>query len=55
MSYVGLKNRVIFAIDGAGGQQIVLDMENGRVVLVNSVDQHYDWKKLVYDVIKKVN
>jgi hypothetical protein len=55
MSFIGLKNRVIFAMDGAGGQQIVMDMKNGRVVLVNSVDQHYDWKKLVYDVIKKVN
>ena len=55
MSFVDLKNRVIFAMDGAGGQQIVMDIENGRVVLVNSVDQHYDWKKLVYNVIKKAN
>jgi hypothetical protein len=55
MSFIGLKNRVIFAMDGAGGQQIVMDMENGTVILVNSVDHHYDWKKLVYDIIKKVN
>ena len=53
MSFVGLKDRIIFAMDGMGGQQIVMDMENSRVVLVNSVDQHYDWKKLIYNVIKK--
>ena len=53
MSFVGLEDRVIFAMDGRGGQQFVMDMENGRIVLVNSVDQHYDWKKLVLNVIKQ--
>tara|TARA_Y100000389_G_scaffold76686_1_gene73414 strand:- start:4047 stop:5216 length:1170 start_codon:yes stop_codon:yes gene_type:complete len=53
MNFIGMKKRVIFAMDGMGGQQLVMDMENNRVVLVNSVDQHYDWKKIVYNVMKK--
>lgn len=53
MNFVGMEKRVIFAMDGMGGQQLVMDMENNRVVLVNSVDQHYDWKKIVYNVMKK--
>ncbi len=40
-------------MDGAGGQQILMDMENGRVVMVASIDQHYNWKKIVYNVMKK--
>lgn len=53
MNFVGMEKRVIFAMDGAGGQQLVIDMENNRIVMTNSFDQHYDWKKIVYNVIKK--
>ena len=53
MNFIGMSKRVIFAMDGAGGQQILMDMENGRVVMVASIDQHYNWKKIVYNVMKK--
>ena len=30
-----------------------MDMDNGRIIMVNTVDQHYNWKKIVYNVMKK--
>ena len=51
-SYIGMKDRVIFAMDGYGGQQVVIDMDNKRILIVNSIDQHYNWNKIVYKVIK---
>ena len=53
MSFVGLEDRVIFAMDGRGNQQLVMDMDSGRIILINTVDMHYNWKKLVLDVIKE--
>ena len=53
MSLVGLEDRIIFAMGGKGNQQLVMDMENGRIILTNTVDMHYNWKKLVLDVIKQ--
>jgi len=53
MSLVGLEDRIIFAMGGKGNQQLVMDMENGRIILTNTVDMHYNWKKLVLDVIKE--
>ena len=51
-SYKGMKKRVIFAMDGYGGQQVVIDMDNKRILIVNAVDEHYNWNKIVYKVIK---
>ena len=53
MGLIGMKDRVIFGLDGAGGQQIVIDMNSGTVIYVGSLDRHYNWKKLVYNVMKK--
>ena len=54
MGFVGInKNRTIWGMDGHGGQQIVMDMDTGNIIIVNSVDQHYNWKKIVYNVMKK--
>jgi len=53
LSYKGMKDRVIFAMDGYGGQQLVIDMENGTIIHVGSVDEHYNWNKLIYNVMKK--
>ena len=51
-SYKGMKDRVIFAMDGYGGQQVIIDMDNKRILIVNAVDEHYNWNKIVYKVIK---
>ena len=51
-SYKGMKKRVIFAMDGYAGQQVIIDMDNKRILIVNGIDQHYNWNKIVYKVIK---
>ena len=53
LSFKGMKNKVIFALDGYGGQQLVIDMENGTIIHVGAIDEHYNWKKIVYNVMKK--
>lgn len=51
-SYVGMKNRNIFGLDGYGGQQILIDMDNSRIVVVNTIHTAYNWYELVYRAIK---
>ena len=58
MDYPGLKNRVIFGMSGYGGQAILIDMENSRIVVLNSLHYNngkykYNVKKLLIDPIKK--
>ena len=43
---------------GYGGQAILIDMENSRIVVLNSLQYNnskfkYDHKKLLFDVVKK--
>jgi hypothetical protein len=49
---IGIKNRKILGMDGYGGQQVVIDFDKGRIIVVNSVDRHYNWQKLVYKKLK---
>ena len=51
--FVGLKKRKILGMDGMGGQQIIIDFEKKRIIVVNTLDQHYNWKKIVYKKIKQ--
>ena len=51
-SYKGMKKRVIFAMAGYAGQEVVIDMDNKRILIVNSIDEHYNYNKIVYKVIK---
>jgi len=51
--FVGLKKRKILGMDGMGGQQIIIDFEKKRIIVVNTLDQHYNWKKIVYKKIKE--
>ena len=56
--YPGLKNRIIFGLAGYGGQAILIDMENSRIVVLNSAHYNnskykYNAKKLLIDPIKK--
>ena len=49
----GLEKRKILGMDGMGGQQIIIDFERKRIIVVNTLDQHYNWKKIVYKNIKQ--
>ena len=51
--FSGLEKRKILGMDGMGGQQIIIDFEKKRIIVVNTLDQHYNWKKIVYKKIKE--
>ena len=58
MDYPGLKNKVIFGMGGYGGNAILIDVENSRIVALNSLHYNntkykYNVKKLLIDPIKK--
>ena len=58
MDYPGLKDRVVFGMSGYGGNVILIDVENSRIVVVNSIHYNnkkfkYNMKKLLIDPIKK--
>ena len=40
-------------MDGMGGQQIIIDFEKKRIIVLNTLDQHYNWKKIVYKKLKQ--
>ena len=49
----GLSKRKILAMDGFGGQQILIDFDIKRIIVVNTMDMHYNWRKIVYKKIKE--
>ena len=50
---IGLSKRKILGMSGFGGQNIIIDFERGRIIVVNSRDRHYNWKKIVLKKLKK--
>ena len=58
MDYPGLENKIVFGMNGYGGNSILIDMENSRILVVNSLHYNngkfkYNHKKLLFDPIKK--
>ena len=45
-------DRPILGMDGFAGQQIVIDPERSKIVVINSIHNDWDWDKIVYSVIK---
>ena len=39
-------------MDGAYGQQVVIDFDNNRIITAHSTDRHYDYYSLIYSVLK---
>lgn len=51
--FYGLNGRTILLMDGYLGQQIILDMDNSRIVVINAAkSRHYNTRKLGYEPIK---
>ena len=46
------KTRKIIGMDGFAGQQILIDVDNKKIIVVNSLYRNYNWKKIVYKKIK---
>ncbi len=38
---------------GRGGQHVVIDFERSRIVVTNALYEDFNYKKIVYDPIKK--
>ena len=49
------KTRKIIGLSGFAGQQILIDLDNKRIIVVNSLYKNYNWKKIVHSAIKKSN
>mgnify|MGYP000439051877 FL=1 len=47
------KKRPVMGMHGYGGQHIVIDFENSRIVVANSIHENWNFKKIVYQVIRK--
>ena len=50
---IGLKKRKILGMSGFGGQQVIVDFDTGRIIVVHSLDRHYNWKKIVLQKLKQ--
>ena len=52
--YKGInKKRPVMGMHGRGGQHIVIDFERSRIVVANALYEDFNYKKIVYDPIKK--
>jgi hypothetical protein len=50
---IGLSKKKILGMSGFGGQNIIIDFEKKRIIVVNSRDRHYNWKKIVLKKLKQ--
>ena len=48
----GFKNKNIFALVGAYGQSILIDMDNSKIVSINAVHMNYNWPKIALSALK---
>ena len=48
MDYPGLRNKVVFGLGGHGGQAILIDMDDSRIVVLNAI--FYNNRKYNYNV-----
>ena len=48
---VGMGNRKILSMSGLGGQEIIIDVERSKIIVVNAMHDNYDWKRIVYKKI----
>jgi len=52
--YTGInKKRPVMGMHGYGGQHVVIDFERSRIVVTNAIHENFNYKKIVYSVIKK--
>jgi len=47
-----MRNRKILGMVGQGSQSIMIDFDNSRIVVINTIHTNYDWYKLSHQVIK---
>ena len=47
------KKRPVMGMHGYGGQHVVIDFENSRIVVANSIHENWDWRKIIYSKIRE--
>src|SRR6056300_222608 len=47
------EKRPVMGMHGYGGQHVVIDFENSRIVVANSIHENWDWRKIIYNKIRK--
>jgi len=45
---IGVEDRPILMMDGAHGQQVVIDFDNNKIITAHSVERRYDYYSLIY-------
>jgi hypothetical protein len=50
--FLGMTNRNIFATEGFNGQNMMIDMDNSRIVVTNSAATAWDTRIFILNVIK---
>ena len=58
LDWPGLKDKIVFGMGGRSGQVVLIDMENSRIIVINSIHFNedrfkYNVKKILIDPIKK--
>ncbi len=48
----GMRDRPLFGMNGNNGQNVLIDMERRRIVVVNAAHTNFDWRTLVYEAIR---
>lgn len=48
----GMRDRTLFGMNGYGGQNILIDMDSGRIAITNAAHTNFDWRTLVYDAVR---
>ena len=50
--FIGMKNREIIGLSGFAGQDIIIDTDNEKIIVINSKYKNYNWEEIVYERIK---
>lgn len=53
LNFRGMERRNIFGTEGYNGQNMLIDMDNSRVIITNSAATAWDTKRLMLDVVRK--
>jgi len=48
----GMRGRNIMGMVGKGNQSIMIDFDQGRIVVINTMHSDYNWKRISHSVIK---
>lgn len=49
--FIGAEDQTIISMNGYGGQHITINLDARRIVVVNSIHNDMDWRRLVYNFV----